>query len=143
MDFEIDDIIDLLMRLIGGIEFLFIFFNFFIISFNSKKFNARLAQSIFNHSVKYNFKDYVLGNSLEKKIGKKNHHKFIKKLDIKTYFKLQKKVYILTKLLLNKNSRFMFKLLTKNFNDKKHFNDYFRKECETIKINIENITNQK
>ena len=74
---------------------------------------------------------------MQDKIGYRNYRKLEDKLDIKNFIKLQKKVACMTKILFDKKTKFIFKLLTKTYQDKNHFKRYFFKMVEKFKINIE------
>ena len=54
-----EDIIDLMMRIVGGFEFFMIFFTLFIEPYNEQILNSKLASFLLNKKITYNFYDYI------------------------------------------------------------------------------------
>ena len=92
---------------------------------------------MYNKSISYNFWDFITFKCVKDKIGSLHYRRLEDKLDIKNFIKLQKKVAFMTKILFNKNSKFIFKLLTKTYQNKEHFNKYFIKKVKFFKVNLE------
>ena len=101
------------------------FLEYLIQEYNDEYFLCSVAKTMYNKNIEYNFWDFLSNQKLEDKIGKHNYRRLEDKLDIKNFIKLQKKFYLILKIILNKNSKFMFKLLTKTYQDKEHFIRYF------------------